>query len=915
MAKQKGKNRSSCDKRSSYGSTSSTCSSSSCSASNPITPTSTDKNDTEATTKTTKSGSSSGGGGGMYDTYKKCTEAVKQWAILTWDKKNKVGGKQTKNNISKQQQQQLPEHVPISTIMLNLHELATMNTIMPLSILHDLKMAIRLRRQASVYYNYSNQSFCEGHEWIINQLVLIYNAFRTAAYRVRQQQQQKSPTNNTNSSIVTDNGSFDDGDGDDDETDGVTSMKNRFAVLATVYGGDENDDDDSSLDGGLDNDTTAFVPIPTTTTYVPKEEIVQEEERQFAIACALLEVENLRQHIRTTWKDWALTTKPENYNDITTPPTAKTFDAAAVAKELLTATCISRYGILMAKSAIMSTCVEFDAFTDFDEIFKQPQSRLVPMSGYVQRHNSSQLLELGQNVIVTGLVAKPEFNDKCGTICTVPSSTDTTPTTTDRYGVRLGGSGKVLSIKPTNLLLSDDLLVGLHQVYEALSSFTFPPAPSREELADPEGGKSFDMKIICQSRDRRALLQFLTIQFLPIWNSFGDYAGDVGPGDSLFCEYLKEFYTDRTINFHWVFLLLCMIDSTFDCYHVNHHSNQVAIDSVDALLRDVCDANAYEMSKDYVRSRGGESIDLWTYNERVDCMRQVCTVTSFPWLSGDVLLQGFHLNLVAASGLPYFFWNEFISILHLYSMLRQEGYIAMIPDIENTLIRLYRQQVFFRSGVPQSGSGSFLASWQVSLGLNTKFVPALKGGRTRRRPGGSKHDENRSGLLVTEMSRLLAIVQWQEIRVLSNPIVCFDEIRQVVNDEFHVLFRAPLMMAAVQMIRIDRLLVTRCPGEHRAFCDRWLGNYNKRLLQMNAATRVCFWAFSLADRRSLDPVEIRRGLQMIANCFGEVYGQWCIDRIEITPCIPFTFNPNEHKDISVRWGQNFYSKYGRPKKV
>jgi hypothetical protein len=130
--------------------------------------------------------SNGNGSGGMYETYKKCTAAVKEWAILTWDKINMSGRKQKKKVQLK--------HVTVSTMMSNLQELATLNTVMPLSILHDLKIAIRLRRQASVYYNYSNQSFCEGHEWIINQLVLLYNAFRTAAYRVRKQTNNKSGT-------------------------------------------------------------------------------------------------------------------------------------------------------------------------------------------------------------------------------------------------------------------------------------------------------------------------------------------------------------------------------------------------------------------------------------------------------------------------------------------------------------------------------------------------------------------------------------------------------------------------------------------------------------------------------------------------------------------------------------------------
>jgi hypothetical protein len=55
--------------------------------------------------------------------------------------------------------------------------------------------------------------------------------------------------------------------------------------------------DGSSLYDHKDKDDT-FVNFPKTTqTTPPNKEIVQEEERHFAIACALIEAEKLRGYI------------------------------------------------------------------------------------------------------------------------------------------------------------------------------------------------------------------------------------------------------------------------------------------------------------------------------------------------------------------------------------------------------------------------------------------------------------------------------------------------------------------------------------------------------------------------------------------------------------------------------------------
>jgi hypothetical protein len=161
------------------------------------------------------------------------------------------------------------------------------------------------------------------------------------------------------------------------------------------------------------------------------------------------------------------------------------------------------------------------------------------------------------------------------------------------------------------------------------------------------------------------------------------------------------------------------------------------------------------------------------------------------------------------------------------------------------------------------------------------------------------------------MSRLLAIVQWQDVGVTSDPSVCFDEIRKVVRDEFDVLFLAPLMLTSVRMNRLERLLVAKCSAEPRAFGQRWIGDYERILSQLKPAPAVCFWALALADGRSLDQLEIRRGLLMVASCFGQVFGQRYLVSSSSVPLSPFEFNPNEHSVSSALWGTKGAQMYGQ----
>jgi hypothetical protein len=341
-----------------------------------------------------------------------------------------------------------------------------------------------------------------------------------------------------------------------------------------------------------------------------------------------------------------------------------------------------------------------------------------------------------------------------------------------------------------------------------------------------------------------------------------------------------------------------MTDCCFDCYCVNKHSHKIAMDSMASLLCNVCDTNIYQMAIDALESsKDGKSAPYRSLVKIIFDVRAlwIPISTFFPCICGDLLWQCLYMNFVLPSGLPDHFWWDFMSLLHIYSMLRHERYVAVIPEIEKTLIRMYRKQVFFRSGVPESGTNSYGSSWAVSGGKTVQTARARKGYGVIKWDGLSKHAGK--GLHTKDMSRLLAIVEWQDVPVHSDPSVCFDEIHDVVCDEFDVLFLAPLMRASVQMNRLGKLLLTRCAGEPRSFCERWTQDYEVMLARSKPIHLICFWALALADDHSVDKAEIRRGLQMIANCFGEVFGQCVLDPSERMACSIFKFN--DHTESSA----------------
>ena len=106
-------------------------------------------------------------------------------------------------------------------------------------------------------------------------------------------------------------------------------------------------------------------------------------------------------------------------------------------------------------------------------------------------------------------------------------------------------------------------------------------------------------------------------------------------------------------------------------------------------------------------------------------------------------------------------------------------------EIEDSLIRMYRQPVWFRAGLPRKGRGSYFESWQVAIGANVNQT------------GVSSKGSEMTGLHVPEISRLLRVLQWKD-----RP-ACFLEIQKIARDECRSIFLAPHLHQTIEPSRLD----------------------------------------------------------------------------------------------------------------
>jgi len=191
----------------------------------------------------------------LYRIYKYSTEAVIQWGKSTFYKKRVKGN--TKESLS---------HVIFNI----LGSLANDGVRMPDAVLRDLKLAISYRKRVRRVYKSLPQVSLEDysrHEWLIQQLEQLAQAFG-------RNQQSQSATEN--------------------EVSGEATARAGFEVLAL------SDDEGDSV---ASEPEAPHSRIVLDTPPTPKE--LENEERQFAIALFMYDLDDIRQNLRKRWTKWA----------------------------------------------------------------------------------------------------------------------------------------------------------------------------------------------------------------------------------------------------------------------------------------------------------------------------------------------------------------------------------------------------------------------------------------------------------------------------------------------------------------------------------------------------------------------------------------------------------------------------------
>jgi hypothetical protein len=800
---------------------------------------------------------------GVYATYKQCTAAVKQWGISTYTEL-------TKNEKSKRKQT-ADDGCSLTTLFQRLHHVAAAGVTMPHDICRSLRTAIRFRERVSSVYRSvpsANEDDHARHAWIIEQLRLVEGLFLA---------------NNRQKGEV----------GSDDEAHVAARMKRQneekaqssllqgFAALAV------SDDEGSDEESIAENYVSESKPLVSSSAPQSEEELAA-EERCFAIACTLMEIAQTRTDIRDAWRDWA-----KGQEAIGTPVNdVRETDLKRAAGELVAAYASTQYAVRMLRTSVLQTSVEFHSFDDFDQILAAFETQAACSTSVDYR--------LGDDVTLRRLQARPDLNGRRGIVSDEVRD--------GRYPIKLDEGRKIVLIKPENLILSDDTFLRLNQVYVALKSFDFRSIPrlenrsnaDRSEIETACKGILLQLDNFSSAMKRKDFVSFveLTVRyFLPIWMCYAQLAGDAGAADELLKAYLFDFSRSRKVTFHLAFAILSLADSA--CV-ISETKESLGEDAV-RIFRKVIPASLqlYRNAIEAFDRHGFKPDCFYSHYQLIslygNTFYPMCHF--FPLLSGEILLRGLRLNLVAASGIVYQFWKEFMTLIHLYWMLRAEGYLGRIVDLEETLIGMYSQRVWFRGGLPERGKCTYWKLWQLSVGLNIQATKAYDG-RNVRGAGLSSWAEDRTGLHVTEMSRLLDVLQWKSIPVFDRK-ACFKQIRAIALEECGAIFMAPLMQVSLQLLALEGALTERFVATAVDFCKRWIRNYQPILRQLKDCPKVCFWAFALADDRA-DEDEKRAGLTLLAGCFQDVFGA---PEGDSQPIPTLSFNPNDHKVDPSLWGE------------
>ncbi|CAB9505803.1 expressed unknown protein [Seminavis robusta] len=795
----------------------------------------------------------------LYSIYKYCTDTVIDWGRTTYEKLK--GGK-------------LPRAPSLSVVVLEcLAYVLERNVPMPDSVLEDLRTAINYRKRVGEFYrsipSASEESYAQ-HQWLIVQLELLEQQFANI------NENKKQPKKKSEKSA---------------KTVSPQNMNEQLGFQLLSLSDEEDEAAEADASSGEKK------PRRKVKEEAPTDEELEAEERTFAISLVLTEISEAREDLKELWRQWA--SKKATGNE----------DAAA---ELLGVTACTEYTVYAISKFFDLSTVEYPSF--FESFNLQVLAESIR-----ENQETPRELRAGECVTIRKLEKRPELNGKSGKI---------TKELDGRFGVAMfpddcyeqNAKQPILSIKAENLLRSNNPFICLAQIEKALESFSFDACPPHPEWqgnsqVPPELHKTnltmlsrcWQFEKALENGDFGGFLQLVVKYILPIWVTFARYCLNSGAADTVLTAYLREFAETRQIRFHLSLAIMVAIDGAFVSAEVDQHSSGRARDLYKEILSKVYQLDTYK--------RAFEIINRKKLNKAMNCSHYVTYYETtrhyqhtfhpmclyFPWFSGEMLQSGLRLHLLCGIGFAFKFCQTYTVMIHLYWMLRTQGYLGRINEIEAAFIRVYRQQVWFRGGIPQKGSGTYLKSWQLAIGMNVHGARLL-GGQPNARSVGIRAAQafDRTGHSITEISQLQAILQWKSMPI-SNRKACYEQIQQIAREEYLYVFTAPLMSACCNLSDLFDSLGKVYANTAQSACLRMLLNFASvsRELNLNDTSVVCFWGLSLADNRALNKDEKKIGLSMLAKSFKDVFEE---DPGEDKGIPTLTFNPNDHEVDPSLWG-------------
>jgi len=613
----------------------------------------------------------------------------------------------------------------------------------------------------------------------------------------------------------------------------------------------------------------------------------------------MYDLDDIRQNLRKRWTKWA-----KSSHD----------DKTEAAKNLLAVTASTEYALAAVRKAELQMSLEVDKIAGFDEIL---QAAGESSESQLQESNMEDFQQ-GDLVTIQGLEKLPELNGKHGFI-----SRQVHGENSDSLVVQLFPMDQemnTLSVQPKNLLHSDDTFLRLRQIQAVVGSLNVRalniPIPPSYIYGSPKSTSvqraAVEMIMAgnnigeaATNKDFASLLKLTVDHSLPLWISLSRYLPDAGAADGVMNAYIRDFDSSGKLKLPFAFALLVTIDSVMACAAESTILAEKTKDLFVHVLNEAYVSDVYTPAIRMLERTGKTPATLFSHFEMARRLRGEYSVAGmfFPLIAGEMMLSGLRMHFVCGCGLPHTYAERHLHIFHIYWLLRSEVHMGKIPELES-ILRMYQKRVFFRGGLAKKGQESYLKCQQLAQGVSAEVSRYLDGKEVPRRGGRAPFNSDAltyEGLHVTEISRLLDILQWKSMPIVDKD-ACLDEIESIAREEYSSLFTAPLLKVSCKMMDVADALELGMARLASTSGMNMMSNFAHHTSRMNKLDLVSFWAMALGDDRSMVAGEKQQMLSKFADTFSQVFGPGVEPIVEDQEAT-LTFRQNEHKVDSALWGE------------